>query len=212
MKQNNKIAVIGGTGKSGKYLVKELINKRFRIKLLLRNPEKLQINNSLIETLKGDARNYGDVLSLINGCDAVISTLGQPKGEPTIFSQATRNIIQAMNECNVKCYIVTTGLNVDTPLDKKSPKTKYGTDWMKTNYPETTFDKQEEFNILSGSNLHWTLIRLPMIELTDETKKLLISLEDCPGEKISATDLSRFLIEQLSDNTYIRKAPFIANE
>jgi hypothetical protein len=83
---------------------------------------------------------------------------------------------------------------------------------MKTNYPETTFDKQEEFNLLSGSNIDWTLVRLPMIELTDETKKLLINLEDCPGYKISATDLARFLIKQLSDGTYIRKAPFIANE
>jgi putative NADH-flavin reductase len=122
MKQNNKIAIIGGTGKSGKYLVKELIDQGFHFKLLIRNPEKFLINYPLIEIVKGDARNYKDILSVITGCYAVISTLGQPKGEPTIFSQATKNIIQAMNECHVKRYIVTSGLNVDSPLDKKALK------------------------------------------------------------------------------------------
>jgi len=31
------------------------------------------------------------------------------------------------------------------------------------------------------------------------------------GEKISATDIAIFLIEQLSDDTYVKKSPFMAN-
>jgi NAD(P)H-binding len=116
-----------------------------------------------------------------------------------------------MNECSIQRYIVTTGLNVDTPFDKKSPKTQSATDWMKTNYPKTTLDKQEEFNLLLDSDISWTLVRLPLIEQTDERRKILVSLEDCLGDKISATDLAYFLIEQLSDDSYARKCPFIAN-
>jgi hypothetical protein len=37
------------------------------------------------------------------------------------------------------------------------------------------------------------------------------SLEDCPGQKISATDLADFMIAQLYDNRYLRTAPFIAS-
>jgi len=55
MKQIIKVAVIGGTGKSGKYLVKELIRQGFHFKILLRNPESFQINNPLVEVVKGDA-------------------------------------------------------------------------------------------------------------------------------------------------------------
>ncbi|UWX54956.1 hypothetical protein NYZ99_19880 [Maribacter litopenaei] len=36
----NKIAVIGGTGKSGTYLVKRLLDLETPLKLLLRNPVK----------------------------------------------------------------------------------------------------------------------------------------------------------------------------
>ena len=206
-----KLAILGGTGKSGKYLVNELLGKGFHFKLLLRSPESFQLKSSFIEIVKGDARDYESVLSLVNGCDAVISTLGQPRGETSIFSQATRNVIRAMSQYKINRYVVITGLNVNTPSDKKGPKTKMATEWMKSNYPKTTLDKQVEFDILSKSDINWTLVRLPLIELTDEKRKVIISLEDCPGDKISATDLAYFLIDQLSSDTYIRKSPFIAN-
>ncbi len=213
MNTSYKIAVIGGTGKSGKYLVKQLLAKGFQIKLLLRNPEKSPAKNPLIETIEGNINHYTTVYNLLEGCQAVISTLGLgiPASEPTIFSQSSTNIIKAMNEHKIKRYIVTTGLNVDTPSDKKSPKIAFGTEWMKKNFPISTADKQLEFEILTKSNVDWTLVRLPLIEQTDETGEVNISLEDCLGDKISATDLANFLIQQLSDENYINKAPFIAN-
>lgn len=41
------------------------------------------------------------------------------------------------------------------------------TDWMYQNYPETTKDKQTEYNPLSESNLDWTLVRLPLVDRTN---------------------------------------------
>jgi putative NADH-flavin reductase len=211
MQNNIKIAVIGGTGKSGKYLVQRLSGQAFPIKMLVRNPDTCQIRSPLLEIVQGDARNAEAVRSLIEGCQAVISTLGQPKGEEPIFSQATTNVIRSMKEFGIKRYILITGLNVDTALDKKSPKTAFATEWMKKNYPHTTADKQRESELLSESDIDWTLVRLPLIELTDKKSEWKASLEDCLGEKIGATDLADFLIGQLFEEAYIKKAPFIAN-
>jgi|SRR5450631_3641563 len=211
MQNRNKIAVIGGTGKSGNYVVNRLIREGFPLRLLHRNPSAVQNPNPLIEWVQGDARKPESVNELVNGCDAVISTLGQPKGEASIFSDATRNVIRAMDFFHIKRYILTTGLNVDTPLDKKGSYAASATAWMKANYPETTKDKQLEWEILNGSGLDWTLVRLPFIDLTEQELQISISLSDCPGEKISATSLAGFLVKQLTDNTYIRQAPFISN-
>jgi len=213
MKQKIKIAIIGGTGKSGKYLVNQLINQGFQLKILLRNPDNFQLKSSLIEVIKGEVTNFSSIHSLIEDCQAVISTLGLgiPASEPTIFSQSTTNVIKAMNECNVHRYIVTTGLNVDTPFDKKSTKTSFGTDWMKKTFPISTTDKQLEYDILVNSNIDWTLVRLPLIEQTDERNQVNVDLEDCPGDKISATDLAFFLIEQISSEAFIKKSPFLSN-
>ncbi|HEY6914050.1 MAG TPA: NAD(P)H-binding protein [Paludibacter sp.] len=213
MKQKIKIAVIGGTGKSGKYLVEQLVDQGFQLKMLIRNPANFQATGSLIEVIEGNVADYNSVYSLIEGCHAVISTLGLgiPASEPTIFSRSTSNVIKAMAECNVQRYIVTTGLNVDTPFDKKSGKTSFGTDWMKKTYPVSTADKQLEYEILAGSTVDWTLVRLPMIELTERRYPVDVSLEDCAGDKISATDLAHFLIEQLSSEAFVRKSPFLYN-
>ena len=193
-----KIAVLGGTGKSGNHVVKKLIGAGFSPRLLHRNPSLIQNPNPLIEWVKGDARNPESVHELLDGCDAVISTLGQPKGEASIFSDATRNVIRAMDFFQIKRYILTTGLNVDTPMDKKGSYAASATVWMKANYPETTNDKQLEWEILNESGLDWTLVRLPLIDLTDQDIQIKISLADCPGEKISAASLAGFLVKQLT--------------
>lgn len=213
MKELHKIAIIGGTGKSGKYLVRHLLNQRYSIKILVRDLSNFQIKSPLIQVIKGDVEDYEVILTLIEGSDAVISALGLgiPPSKPSIFSLATKNIIRAMNACGVNRYILLTGLNVDTPFDIKGPKTKYATEWMYTNYPISTADRQLEYTLLSESNIDFTLVRLPIIEQDDKRYEVNINLEDCPGDRISATELAHFIIDQLTETAYIKKAPFIAN-
>lgn len=207
------IAIIGGTGKSGQYLVKQLIAQGFSFKLLLRNPDKFPIQHKQVEVIKGNVTDEHAVHTLIEGCTAVISTLGlgKPASEPTIFSQSTMHVIKAMNVCGISRYIVTTGLNVDTPFDRKGAQTTMATEWMKNTYPVSTANKQQEYELLVNSNIDWTLVRLPLIEQTDELHTILVNETDCPGTTISSTSLAYFLIEQLSAEIWLRKSPFIAN-
>lgn len=207
-----KIAVIGGTGKSGQYLVKHLLEKGHSLKLLLRHPENFTLQNPLIETVKGDARDEAAIHKLIMGTDLVMSTLGQPKGEKSIFSDAAGNIIKAMDSHGISRYIVTTGLSVNTSSDQKNERVKMATEWMYQNYPETTADKQKEYELLLESNLDWTLVRLPLINLTDENFTTEANLTDCKGENISAADLAEFLASQIENSDYIRKSPFLYNK
>jgi putative NADH-flavin reductase len=211
MENNYKVAVIGGTGKAGKYLVKQLIEQGFKIKVLLRNPDKLMINNHLIEKIRGNVNDYESVFTLIEGCDAVVSTLGQSKGENPVYSLATSHMIKAMNALKIHRYIVITGLTIDVPSDKKSFRTKLLSKIMRLGFPAIIADKQKEFSMLSESNLAWTVVRLPLIEQSDLKGIINTSLTDCPGKKISSTDLACFLITQLDDEAFVRKAPFVAN-
>lgn len=209
--KNHIIAVIGGTGKSGTYLIRELLANGYALKLLVRNPLRYTGSMEGVELVPGDIRNYHSALEVLKGCAAVISTLGQPRGEASIFSTASRNILRAMEVHGLKRYIVITGLSVHSRGDHKSEKVQRATEWMYTHFPETTLDKQVEQELLAKSTIDWTLVRLPLIIQTDEQFAIRIDLHDCPGDGISATDLSQFLVEQLSDKQYIRQCPFIAN-
>jgi nucleoside-diphosphate-sugar epimerase len=211
MQIKNTIALIGGTGKSGNYLLRQLLENEYPVKLLLRDSSKLKISHSLIEVVPGDVRDPDTVKTLVQGSQVVLSTLGQPAGEPSIFSDATRNVIHAMKHFQIRRYVVTTGINVDTPGDKKSGYTSIATEWMRANYPLTTADKQVEWELLQASGLDWTLVRLPLIELTDIQAEIRQSLIDCPGEKINAASLASFMTRQITDKTWLKLSPFIAN-
>lgn len=63
--KNPKIALIGATGKAGKYILSKLLERNYQVKLLLRNPENFQIQNPLIKIIKGDARDYDSIEKLI---------------------------------------------------------------------------------------------------------------------------------------------------
>jgi putative NADH-flavin reductase len=215
MKQGKiKVALIGGTGKAGRYLLQQLISEGYSIRVLIRDQERFAIKHSAIDKIVvGDVSQSECIESIIDGCKAVISTLGLgiPPSPPTIFSLATNNIIKAMNLAAISRYILITGLNVDTAADKKGPVTKLATEWMYTNYPKSTGDKQLEYELLLESNLDWTLVRLPLIEETKIKNEIKVSISDCPGDRISATSLAVFLTEQLNSTAYIKQSPFIAN-
>jgi putative NADH-flavin reductase len=211
MQQHKKIAVIGGTGKAGKYLTDQLISKGYQIKALARNPEKLKQTSPLIEPVKGDARNYESVYALLQGCDAVISTIGPSGKEPDTCSIATGHVLKAMQVLNIKRYIELAGLAIDTPTDNKGFSTKLLVGLMRLLFPAIIGDRQKGYTQLSESNLDWTLVRSSMIELTDARRVVKTSLADSPGRKVSATDLALFMIDQLSDEQFIRKSPFIAS-
>lgn len=211
MKQKNKIAILGGGGRTGKYILDQLLSQGYSVKLLLRNPENLQVKSPLIEIVKGDAIDPEAILSLLQDCQTVISTVGQRRDEPLVASRATINVLRAMDEHGIKRCILIAGLNVDTPFDKKSPATIAATEWMKTNFPLIHEDRQKAYSLLSTSDVNWTLVRVPFIEFTDAKGQTVVGLQDCPGDKISAGDIATFVIGQLSDDSYIKKSPFIAN-
>ncbi|MBW1657842.1 NAD(P)-dependent oxidoreductase [Flavobacterium quisquiliarum] len=210
MKNISKIAVLGGGGKTGNYLVNQLLKEGFSLKLLLRNPEKFEIENNKIEIIKGDALHFENIKSLLKDSDAVLSTIGQRKDEPLVASEVTNYILKAMSEFGIDRYVLLAGLNIDTPFDKKSPKTIMATDWMKANFPIIQEDRQKAYRLLEESNVNWTQVRVPFIEFIDHSSEITVSLEDCLGDKITALDISKFMIKEMMESKYSRQSPFIS--
>ena len=210
MNNINKTAVLGGGGRTGTYIVNQLLKQGFSIKLLLRNPESFSIQNDQIEIIKGDALDLEAVQLLLQDCQAVISTVGQRKDEPLVAGLATKNILEVMNRYGIDRYILLAGLNIDTPFDKKGIKTQMASDWMKTNFPLIQEDRQKAYKLLEESTVSWTQVRVPFIEFTDSSSEIAISLEDCLGDKINAHDIAAFMIREMQESKYSRKSPFIS--
>ncbi|MRX69173.1 NAD(P)H-binding [Flavobacterium resistens] len=210
MKNISKVAVLGGGGRTGKFLVDQLLNEGFSLKLLLRNPQNFEIQNSKIEIIQGDALDFESIQLLLKDCQDVVSTIGQRKDEPLVASTVTKHVLKAMKEHGINRYVLLAGLNIDTPFDKKSPKTIMATDWMKANFPIIQEDRQKAYDLLVQSDSNWTLVRVPFIEFNDNSSEIAVNLEDCLGDKISAFDIARFMVKEITESNYSCKSPFIS--
>jgi putative NADH-flavin reductase len=211
MDQKHKVALLGATGKAGTYILQQLLINGYTVKALFRKPNEYIITHPLLEIIPGDIKDPEIARTLIKDCDVVISAIGPRKDEPLISSLSTLNIIVAMNGFGIKRYISLVGLNVDIAGDHKSEANKAKSDWMRQTFPDAVADRQKAYDILVESDVDWTILRLPWIEQTDERRGVMVNLHDCPGEKISTTDLADFVIGQMRDITYLRSAPFIAS-
>ncbi|GGM98710.1 hypothetical protein GCM10010967_35730 [Dyadobacter beijingensis] len=210
MKRIQKIAVIGGGGRTGQYLVNQLIEKGYPLKLLLRHPENFTIQSPLVSIVHGDVLDAHAVHELVEGCDAVLSTVGQRKGEPLVASGAILNVLNAAGGRPVR-YVVLAGLNVDAPTDVKGEETQKATEWMRSTFPEIHADRQKSYELLAQSDAGWTMVRVPYIEFNGDRSEVKVSATDSPGTRIDAADIAAFMIAQLTDDTWLRKAPFISN-
>jgi putative NADH-flavin reductase len=211
MNQLKKVALLGATGKAGKYLLTQLLHQGYIVRALIRKPENYSFTHPSLEIISGDIKDLETARSLLEGCDAVLSMIGQKPEDVLISSLATSNIVHVIEELSSKRYVLLSGITLDTPDDKKSEKVQQASAWMRQTCPEVTADKQKAYELLSGSSINWTIVRVPWIEQTEERRGTITDLLDCPGESISTTDLADFFVSQLKDGTYFRKAPFVAS-
>ena len=61
------IAVLGATGRSGKWLVKELLDAGFNVRVLVRNPDAVAHLKDRVEIVSGDAADYQCVEATMRG-------------------------------------------------------------------------------------------------------------------------------------------------
>jgi len=109
-----RVAIIGGTGGVGRWLIAIARENGDHVKLLVRDRRKLPSDLGAIGVIEGDVRDQEAVDATIGGCDVVFSALGSDGGGPTdVYSVGFRTIITAMHKSEVTRLIAITSAGVD---------------------------------------------------------------------------------------------------
>lgn len=211
MEKSYKIAILGGTGKVGRYIAKKALERGFQVRMLVRNPDKLEGSDSRIEIIKGDAQNIDTIRFLLKDCNIVINTLGQPVKDLPLYSSITNNVLLIMNEFGIRRYIGVTGASLNIRGDNKKLLNKIGAKIFEILFPKMMNDKKKELNILINSDIEWTLVRLPFVIEGSGTGHIKENLTDMAGTKITNADIAKFIINEVNNKKYVRKTPFIFN-
>jgi len=210
-----KIAIFGSTGYLGKVLLEMAIDRGYQIKTLVRNPDKLGEFRNRVEFIQGDKFNVEDIQRTVSGTEAVLSTVGPPNrntGNPEIYQKSMENIVSILEKENIKRFIHVGGAahpggeNENWTVGRRFLK-----QMLNISGPKILEAKQLEWEVLKKSKLDWTLIRPPaIIKGKSKNGKLLIDEKNLGSLKINVIDLSDFMLEQVTSDLWIKKAPLIS--
>jgi putative NADH-flavin reductase len=96
-----KIALIGASGHAGSRILAELANRRHQVTAIVRHPDKIPKHEG-VTTVKGDVHETPELVELLAGHDAVISSLH-------FLSCDAPTILKAIREAGLRRYLVVGG-------------------------------------------------------------------------------------------------------
>lgn len=107
-----KILILGATGSIGKHLVPQALALGHEVTALVRDLSKLEARHERLRIVTGDALDPVAVDAVVRGQEAVIFSLGRSnhRARTTMFSDATRILIHAMEAQGVRRLVCITGI------------------------------------------------------------------------------------------------------
>jgi putative NADH-flavin reductase len=205
-----KLLIIGGTGGTGKELIRQALEQGHSLTALVRNPEKAKITHQNLLVIKGNVLDFEKVQEVVKGQDAVISVLGHKRYfiKTNILSEGTKHIIHAMEKHNVSRFICVTTLGIN------DSRFKLGLYYTLFVIPVIVFfyflDKAKQEKLIRSSKLNWTIVRPG--QLTNGKKRTIYKHGAHVGnyiltKMISRVDVAHFILSQLRETIYLFKTP-----
>lgn len=203
-----KITVFGATGGTGKQVVEQALAAGHHVTALVRDPAKLAINNPALTVRRGNVLEPEDVFNAVSGAEAVIVSLGSTANNPDgVVAKGTANVVDAMQKAGVARLIVVTSLGVGESKDQVPFFFKA---LMATALRKTMQDKEAQEKLVKASGLDWTIVRPGGLTDGPRTGQYRYGLDPkLVAGQVSRADVAEFVLKQLTDTQFLRKAPAI---
>jgi putative NADH-flavin reductase len=144
----------------------------------------------------------------MRGCDAVVCTVGVLERRPnTILSDGTRNLLKVAAEEEIRRVLVVTTLGLGDTRDQAHPLFRY---LVRPVIRHSFADKERQEQAVMRSDLDWTLVRPAALTNGERTGAYRHGQDRSIRGRISRRDVADFLLRQLDDESYVRRAVAVA--
>jgi putative NADH-flavin reductase len=207
------LAIFGATGRAGQHLVQQALDSGYNVRVLARNPGKLAAQSDRLVTVRGSLSETACIDEVITGTDVVLSVLGPTNNEPTFeISKGTASIISAMKKHGVKRLIISAGAGVGDPGDAPKLFNKLINVALKATARNVYEDMLKTVELVRASGLEWTVVRVPRLTDSPPTGTIRVGMVgQGTGANLTRADMAEFMLKQIDDSGYLRKAPVISN-
>jgi uncharacterized protein YbjT (DUF2867 family) len=207
-RSNMKVLVIGATGATGGEIVKQLVEQGHTVTAFARTPSKVSTYDGKVRVVQGDAHDQASLEKALVGQDAVLSALGPRSLKKDDLQEAfARNLVSSMQMANVSRLVELSAIGAgDSAQQASFPIIVIRKTVLKNMFD----DKERGEQLILDSQLNYTLVRPGRLMNGPAKGGVKASLS---GKEVSMSmhraDVAQFMIDQLEDNTWVRKAPLI---
>ena len=207
-----KVTVFGATGNSGRRVVAAALAAGHAVSVLVRDPARLADADGL-RVVAGDITDEAAVEQAVAGSEGVIWAVGPSSNtpdQPLLFETAARTLVAAMQRAGARRLVALSGAGVTVPGETKPLAHRLASVFVGLMVRHVVDAKQREYAVFAASGLDWTLVRPPRV--VDGPPSGQRRAGDRPaGARVTSADLAEFMVEQLTDITYLGRAPYVGS-
>lgn len=203
-----KIALFGATGGIGNEIMSQALEAGHEVTVLVRDPAKMPLHQDKLYMVVGDVLDPEKVEETLAGSEAVCCTLGNTNNNPDfVVSEGTRHIIEGMTKQSIRRLVVVSALGVGESREQVALAFKM---IMKTVLRKVYEDKERQEQLVRQSDLDWIIVRPGGLTNGPATGEYQFGLDSSlVGGQVSRADVAAFVLQQLTDNTFLRQTPAI---
>jgi putative NADH-flavin reductase len=210
-----RVLVIGASRGIGLETVKAVLSAGHDVRALARGASDIAIEDPRLEKRCGDALDKAAVAGALEGVDAVIQSLGVALGPETLlkgtslFSRASRVLVDAMREKGTKRLIAVTGFGAGD--SRGHGGLLYDALLFPLVLKRIYDDKDVAEQIIKASALDWTIVRPGGLTNAPAAGSYQVLTDPASWRAgfIARADVADFLARQVTDATYVRKTPVL---
>lgn len=212
-----RIVVFGATGIVGKAVVNNALSRGHEVTVLTRDARRVGILHERLHVVEGYVLDRKTVDNVLEGKEAVIQTLGiggKGDGRPTrTVSEANKVVMEEMKRMHVRRLVAISVIGAGEsrmflPWIYRKVVMPLFARWLQA----VIDDKNRMEPMIRRSGLDWTIVRCTTVKERPATGHVNATL-DGKGltYSISATDMAAFMVDQLTDDRFMRQTPTISN-
>ncbi|WP_448072619.1 NAD(P)-dependent oxidoreductase [Georgenia yuyongxinii] len=205
-----RIALLGGTGRTGQHVLDAALDAGHDVVALTR-ASVLPDRPGLV-TSTGDARDAVVLRRLVDGADAVVSALGPRGRDAGLQTAVARAVVGAMTDAGVRRFVGVSVAGMDMPGDRKGHRGKVIGALARTVARGAAEDRRGELETWLGSGLDWTLVRVPRLLDGDAEGEIALDAHVPPrATTLPRVTLARALVRLATGRELVGQAPFAAD-
>jgi putative NADH-flavin reductase len=209
------LLVIGASQGIGLETVKCALAAGHQVRAFARGAAGIAVDHSKLSKIAGDALDAAAIGAAVAGTDAVIETLGAPKtamavlAGTTLFSKATRILIDAMQAAGVRRLVAVTGMGAGD--SRAHGGFLYDALMFPLVLKRIYDDKDVQEQMIRASGLEWTIARPGLLTGGAATGRMrvLADRKDWQAGSVTRADVADFLVREAFERRYVGKTPLL---